>query len=97
MGNKVNGQIKECDESLGLPPKQEGWIHDPQNPNLFVLVEQYPPCPNRIKRLKSVCGGTLLKPYCNAMRTFVIAECVHCNILAQKLSDSSGSSDSGSG
>ena len=90
----VNGEIKTYDPENGLPPKQEGWIVDPKDPNPFVLVEQYPACDERIKKLKSVCGGTLLKPYCKALRTYVIKECVHCNILAQKLSEDSESSSS---
>ena len=38
----VNGEIKTYDPENGLPPKQEGWIVDPKDPNPFVLVEQYP-------------------------------------------------------
>lgn len=77
----MNGQVKRFDSEQGLPPKQDGWITDPKNPDPFVLVEQYPPCVERIKRLKRVCGGHLPKPFCKAMHTFVITECVHCGLI----------------
>ena len=85
----INGQSKTFEI---LPPKRDGWIIDPNDPNPLVLVEQYPPCEERIKRLKTVCGGHLQKPFCKAKSTFVIKECIHCGILAQKLSASLASS-----
>jgi hypothetical protein len=51
-------------------------INDPDE--LTKKVEQYPLCNKRIKRLQRVCGGTLLRPYCNALRKFVVLDCVHC-------------------
>ena len=79
----MNGQVKRFDPEQSLPPKQIGWIVDPKNPDPFVLVEQYPPCEERIKRLKRVCGGHVMQPFCKAIHAFIITDCVHCGILAR--------------
>jgi len=85
-----NGKTREYDPNGPLPPVTNGWILDPKNPDPYLHVEQYPLCNVRTKKLRRVCGGTLLEPYCKTKRKFVTVECVHCEQIVQ----SSESSDS---
>lgn len=79
MPNPVNGKTIQSEHPV------VGYVRDPENPQIAVLVEQFPPCLHRKTRLKHCCNGRVLTPYCTQMSTFLVTECVHCSILAEHL------------